>query len=145
MQRIERSAVVPCSRETMFALVADVASYPEFVPLCRTAEARPVGEGEVEASLHMVRGPVRFWLTTRNREVPPRRIEMRLVKGPFGRLFGSWSFEEAAGGGTLTTLEMEFEVAGRLLARAAAPVLEEVAASMIAAFARRAGRMAGPA
>ena len=126
----------------MFALVADVASYPEFVPMCQAAEVRPVGEGEVEASLRMVRGPVRFWLTTHNREVPPDRIELRLVKGPFGDLSGRWSFEEAASGGTLVTLEMEFEVTGRLLARAAGPVLQEVAGSMVAAFSRRAGRMA---
>ena len=126
----------------MFEIVADVASYPDFVPLCRAAEVRPAEEGETVASLRMARGPVRFWLTTRNREMAPGRIEMRLVDGPFRRLSGRWSFEAAAHGGTVVTLEMEFEVTGRVLARAAAPVLEEVAGSMVAAFARRAEAMA---
>ena len=117
MERIERSAVVPASREKTFALVADVASYPEFVPLCRAAEVRPLGEGLVEASLRMARGPIRFWLTTRNREVAPSRIEMRLVKGPFGRLSGRWSFEDAAEGGTRVSLNIEFEGASRVLGR----------------------------
>ena len=141
MERIERSAVVPCSRETMFAIVADVASYPDFVPLCRAAEMRPAGEGEMVASLRMARGPVRFWLTTRNRETAPSRIDMRLVDGPFRRLSGRWSFEAAPRGGTVATLEMEFEVTGRVLARAAASILQEVAGSMVAAFARRAETM----
>lgn len=142
MERIERSAVVPCSREKMFALVADVASYPEFVPLCRSARVRPIADGEVEASIRMVRGPVRFWLTTRNREAAPSRIEMRLVDGPFARLSGGWRFEPAAGGGTLATLKLEFEAANPLLGRAAAPVLQEVARSMVSAFARRGREMA---
>ena len=140
MERIERSAIVPADRETTFALVADVASYPEFVPLCRAVEVRRVGEGLVEASLRMVRGPIRFWLTTRNREVAPSRIEMRLVKGPFGRLNGRWSFEDAADGGTRVSLDVEFEGASRILGRLAAPFLDEVADSMVMAFIRRAER-----
>ena len=144
-ERIERSAVVPASREATFALVADVASYPEFVPLCRAAEVRRVEEGLVEASLRMARGPIRFWLTTRNREVAPSRIEMRLVKGPFGRLNGRWSFEDAAGGGTRVSLRVEFEGASRVLGRLAAPFLDEVADSMVKAFTRRAeGRYRPP-
>ena len=141
MERIERSAVVGCGREAVFALVADVSSYPEFVPLCHAAKVRPVGEGVVEASLRMVRGPVRFWLTTRNREIAPSRIEMRLVKGPFGRLDGRWSFDEMAGGGTMVRLELEFEALGRVLARIASPFLNELADSMVTAFVRRARRL----
>ena len=144
MERIERSAVVPASREATFALVADVASYPEFVPLCRAAEVRPLGEGMVEASLRMVRGPIRFWLTTRNREVAPSRIELHLVKGPFGRLNGRWSFEDAVGGGTRVSLNLEFEGASRLLGRLAAPFLDELADSMVMAFTRRAERLIRP-
>lgn len=142
MERIERSAVVPASREETFALVADVSSYPDFVPFCQGAEVAPVGEGIVDASLRMARGPIRFWLTTRNREVPPSRIDIRLVKGPFGLLNGSWSFEDAAGGGTLVSLNLEFEGASRLLGRFAAPFLNELADSMVTAFVRRAGRLA---
>lgn len=144
MERLERSAVVPASRETTFALVADVASYPEFVPLCRAAEVRPLGEGMIEASLRMVRGPIRFRLTTRNREVAPSRIEMHLVKGPFSRLNGRWSFEDAAGGGTRVSLNIEFEGASRLLGRLAAPFLDEFADSMVMAFTRRAERLIRP-
>ena len=144
MERIERSAVVPTSREATFALVADVASYPEFVPLCHAAEVRPLGEGMVEASLRMARGPIRFWLTTRNREVAPSRIEMRLVKGPFGRLNGRWSFEDAADGGTRVSLDIEFEGASRLLGRLAAPFLDELADSMVMAFTRRSERLVRP-
>ena len=141
MERIERSTVVSAPRETTFALVADVASYPEFVPLCRAAEVRPIGDGLVEASLRMARGPIRFWLTTRNREMAPTRIEMQLVKGPFGRLNGSWSFEEAVGGGTRVSLNLEFEGPSRFLGRVASPLLNELADSMVIAFSRRAERL----
>lgn len=139
--------MVPCSREAMFALVADVASYPRFVPWCRTARVRPVAEGVVEATLGMERGPVGFRLTTRNRETAPVRIEMRLVDGPFRSLEGEWSFEEREGGGTTATLRLEFEAGGRLLGRMAAPFLREAAEAMVRAFTKRAQELArtGPA
>ena len=144
MERIERSAVVSASREETFALVADVSSYPEFVPYCHGAEVTPVAQGVVEASLRMVRGPIRFWLTTRNRSVPPSRIEMRLVKGPFGLLHGGWSFEEATddnGDATRVSLRLEFEGASRLFGRFAAPFLNDLADSMVSAFVERARRL----
>ncbi|MCY4454563.1 MAG: type II toxin-antitoxin system RatA family toxin [Immundisolibacterales bacterium] len=140
MERIERSAVVPAGREETFALVADVSSYPEFVPYCIGAKVTPVGNGVIDASLRMARGPIRFWLTTRNREHAPDRIEMRLVKGPFGLLNGHWSFEDASGGGTRVSLNLEFDGASRFLGRFAAPFLNELADSMVTAFVRRAGR-----
>ena len=141
MERIVRSAVVPASREDTFALVADVSSYPDFVPYCHAAEVTPVGEGVVDASLRMVRGPIRFWLTTRNRSVEPSRIDMRLVKGPFGLLNGRWSFEEANGGATHVSLNLEFEGASRVLGRFAAPFLNELADSMVNAFIQQARRL----
>ena len=137
-----RSAVVPASREETFALVADVSSYPDFVPYCHGAEVTPVGEGVVDASLRMVRGPIRFWLTTRNRSVAPSRIEIRLVKGPFGLLNGRWSFEESSGGATTrVSLEIEFAGASRLLGLVAAPFLNELADSMVNAFVERGRRL----
>ena len=142
MERIERSAVVPASREETFALVADVSTYPEFVPYCHAAEVTPVGEGVVDASLRMARGPIRFWLTTRNRSVPPSRIDIRLVRGPFGLLNGRWSFEESHGAeGTRVSLRLEFEGASRLLGRFAAPFLNDLADSMVTAFVERARRL----
>ena len=46
MRSVSRSALVPYSASDMFALVADVESYPDFLPWCSDVEVH-FREGEV--------------------------------------------------------------------------------------------------
>jgi len=136
--RIQRSALVPFRAECMFALVADVRSYPEFLPWCRRAVVHHADEHRMQATLEIARGPLRKSFTTCNRLHPPGRIEIRLVEGPFRSLEGIWSFEDLPGDGARVSLDLQFEVAGALLRRTLAPVFGEIANTLVDAFCSRA-------
>lgn len=52
---IDKSALVMHSAERMFALVDDIASYPEFLPWCAGSEVHERTDAEVLASLDVAK------------------------------------------------------------------------------------------
>lgn len=141
--KIRRYADVPYTREQMFNLVNDVDAYPEFLPGCRSASARPRGEHEVEGTIELAKGALHKSFTTRNTLKRPESIDMRLVSGPFKRLHGTWTFSQVEGGKTRIALELEFEFANRIMAFAIGPVFNQIANSLVDAFVQRAREVHG--
>ncbi|WP_024326008.1 type II toxin-antitoxin system RatA family toxin [Thioalkalivibrio sp. AKL19] len=141
--KIRRYADVPYTREQMFNLVNDVDAYPEFLPGCRSASARPRGEHEVEGTIELAKGALHKSFTTRNTLKRPESIDMRLVSGPFRRLHGTWTFSQVEGGKTRIALELEFEFANRIMAFAIGPVFNQIANSLVDAFVQRAREVHG--
>jgi coenzyme Q-binding protein COQ10 len=95
----------------MFALVADVERYPEFLPLCEELRIiRRVQSGEgvetLVATMRVGYKAINESFTTRvTLDEPRRRIQVEYVDGPFKYLENRWSFREASGG-----CEVEFYI-----------------------------------
>lgn len=142
--RIQRSAQVPFSAARMFDLVADVESYPRFLPWCRGARVVRREDGDVDATLEIAKGPLRKSFTTRNRLQPGQRIDLQLVEGPFRHLQGHWVFEDLGQAGAMVSLELDFDFGGALLRRTLGPVFGEIANTLVEAFCRRARSVYGP-
>lgn len=134
---VHRSALVPHSAAAMYGLVNDVARYPEFLPWCRGSQVIESSDTHMRARLELARAGVAKWFTTVNALVPDRRIAIVLEEGPFNLLQGRWTFEPI-GTGSKVTLEMEFEFEGVLLDLALGPVLQDIFASLLDAFVKRA-------
>jgi ribosome-associated toxin RatA of RatAB toxin-antitoxin module len=122
----------------MFALVNDVARYPEFLPWCVGAHVEPLSETETLATVKVARGVMRTEFTTRNILQKDARIVMHLVKGPFRHMRGEWRFEAIGERGSQATFRVEFEFKNRLVAAALNPIFEAVCRSTVDAFVRRA-------
>ncbi|MBM4198028.1 MAG: type II toxin-antitoxin system RatA family toxin [Gammaproteobacteria bacterium] len=138
MRRIERSAIVPFSAESMFDLVADVPRYPEFLPGCAASRVYERLDDGVVAGMSLARGPLRVELRTCNALRRPESITMQLERGPFRALLGTWTFTAIGAGGSRVTLEMEFEFDNRAADLLLGPVFESLAGELVAAFAQRA-------
>lgn len=134
---------MPYTAEAMYQLVADVETYPEFLPWCRSAKVRQNDGQEVQASLEMARGPVRKWFTTRNRLYHGEAIHMSLVDGPFKHLQGEWRFTPLGDDGSKIELHLEFDFSSALLKATVGPVFNHIAESMVAAFCKRAHEVYG--
>ncbi len=143
MTRINKSASVPYAPSKMFALVADVESYPVFLPWC--AEARILGReaDAIKARLTVAKGGIRQSFVTRNTHREFERIDVQLVEGPFRRLQGAWSFSPAGMHGCVVALHLEFDFANRLVALTFGKAFQSVAAHLIDAFCSRAGDLYG--
>lgn len=142
MRNVHKSQVMPYTAEQMFALVADVGAYPEFLPWCAKSHLGAVNQEWVEAELVIAKGPIRLAFATRNQLIPSSRIEMMLTRGPFKQLSGAWVFEPVADG-CRVTLSLNFEFNQRLLAMTVGAVFEQLLTSLVGAFSTRAQQLYG--
>ncbi len=138
MRTVRRSARVRYSASQMFALVDDIASYPEFLSWCQRATIQRRTNDLVEATLEVGLGGVFKQFSTQNRLEPPQRIEIKLLEGPFRSLEGAWTFNDQDDGGCEVNLALDFEVAHTPLDMIFAVLFEEVARAQMAAFIARA-------
>src|SRR6202140_5479542 len=114
MQVVERSALVTYTAAQMFALVNDVARYPEFLPWCVGARVDDLSPTERVAVLQVSRGVLRTEFTTRNTLVQDAQIHMQLMHGPFRDLTGEWRFEAIGARGWRVPFRVEFQFKIRL-------------------------------
>jgi ribosome-associated toxin RatA of RatAB toxin-antitoxin module len=147
VREIRKSVVVAHSAEEMFGLVNDVESYPRFLPWCSSAQVLAREDGSVLASLDMAMAGLHKRVTTRNLLQPHRRMELRLVDGPFSRFHGVWTFDDLAAVDqppqTRVGFHISYALAGRLLGIALGPVLAVVADGLVDSFCRRADALFG--
>lgn len=145
MRELERSALVPYTPAQMFALVADLERYPEFVPWVSKAQVLERGDDYVTGRLEMHRSGTRETFTTRNSMQPPKRIEMQLVEGPFKTLWGLWTFEDIGGRGCQVGLQMRFEFSNAVLGLLLSRTFEKSCSELVDAFVARARDVHGKA
>jgi ribosome-associated toxin RatA of RatAB toxin-antitoxin module len=143
LQVVERSAIVSFAPSQMFAVVNDVARYPEFLPWCVGARVEPKSATELLASVKIARGVLRTEFTTCNTLQQDARILMRLVDGPFRHLEGQWRFEAIGERGSQVHFRVEFEFKNRLTAAALNHAFETLCGTIVDAFARRAQMLYG--
>jgi ribosome-associated toxin RatA of RatAB toxin-antitoxin module len=143
MRKVNKNALVPYSAAAMYALVNDVARYPEFLPWCRGSQVLDATDTEMRARLDLARGGFSKSFTTHNYLEPDRAITMTLEHGPFKQLEGRWRFIDLGKEGSKVELDMEFEFESGLLDLVAGKIFHEICNSLVDAFIRRAAQLHG--
>ena len=143
MRKVHKNALVPYSASNMYALVNDVARYPEFLPWCRGSEVLASGATEMRARLDLARGSFHKSFTTHNYLDPGQGITMTLEDGPFRHLEGHWRFTDLGPEGSKVELDMAFQFESKLLDVVAGKVFEDICNSLVDAFIRRAASLHG--
>ncbi|MBS8225254.1 type II toxin-antitoxin system RatA family toxin [Vannielia litorea] len=159
MTRHAETRQLPYSAQEMYDLVADVGSYPKFLPwtaAARVRSRREVPQGELEHGQQRF-GPCeimeadlvisfkvfretflsRVWLF---REV--KRIETRYIDGPFKHMRSVWQFKDVKGGCEVQ-FEVDFEFKNRILQGAAGMFFNEAMQRIVRAFEKRAEELYG--
>ena len=138
MREVKRSALVPYTPAQMFALVADIERYPEFVPWVARAQVTERTDTTVVGRLEMDRAGIRETFTTRNVLDAPHRMDLHLVEGPFKMLEGTWTFEPLGERGAKISLVMRFEFANPVTVLLLSRSFEKSCGELVDAFVGRA-------
>lgn len=134
--------IVPYSAEEMFDLVADIESYPEFIPYCRAlrvlTSSADNGTGALTAEMIVSYYAFRERFKTEvTLDRPQLKIEARYLEGPFRKLHNLWRFRDVEDGSEID-FTIEFEFRSILLQGLSGAVFEKVFARMTDAFVARA-------
>lgn len=138
---------LPYSPDQMYALVADIESYPKFLPWCAAARIRSrrmddpfeIIEADLVVSFKVFRE--RFGSrVTLNEDA--RHIRTEYIDGPFRYLESDWNFTEAEGGCEVD-FSVDFEFKNVVLQTAIGLVFNDAMQRIVRAFERRAQELHG--
>jgi coenzyme Q-binding protein COQ10 len=142
--------LVPYSPDEMYALIADVARYPEFLPWCAAARVRGTspladGEGEVmDADLIVSFKVYRERFGSRVTLRPSSRtIDVEYLDGPFRYLKNHWHFLDAGPGRCEIDFFVDFEFRSMILQKIIGVLFNEAVRRMVSAFETRARQIYG--
>ena len=145
MTEHSETRIVPYTADLMYAVVADVERYPEFLPWVvalrvrsRTAEG---GREILLAEMAVGYRALRERYTSRVTLDPANRsIDVVAIDGPFHQLENHWRFAPHDGGAKVE-FAVNFQFSNQLLQAAAGRAFETVLFKMTDAFEARAAKL----
>lgn len=146
MKTVNKSVLIWYSVSEMYALVADVTRYPEFLPWCDHATILSEHAGGLTAELGLSMAGLRQRFTTRNQLVHDQSVGMALVDGPFSELDGEWRFHpvgDASQRACRVNLELRYGFDNAALAALVGPIFDKVTGTLVDAFVKRAEQVYG--
>ena len=146
MKTVHKSVLIWHSAAEMFALVTDVASYPQFLPWCDQASVVTRDADGMTAQVGLSLAGFKQSFITRNTHVQDRKVDLKLVKGPFSKLDGQWTFTPV-GSNNERACKVEFSLSydfdNAVLAALVGPVFDKIASTLVDAFVKRAEQVYG--
>jgi coenzyme Q-binding protein COQ10 len=132
----------------MYALVADVERYPEFLPMCTglvVYSRAPSLDGEdLTARMSVGYKSISESFMTRVALRPAtREIDASYLDGPFKRLENSWRFKDQQGGGSIVDFHIDYEFKSPMLGVLVASVFDQAFRKFTDAFETRARAVYG--
>ena len=148
MPRFNTVRRVPFTPQQMFAVVADVERYPEFLPLVEgltVLERKESGEAtELTATMTVGYKAITERFTTRVVLAPEAgEIRVRHIDGPFSHLENDWRFA-AAEGGCDVHFTIDYAFRSTMLSLLVGGAFEKAVKSYTEAFEARARALYGP-
>lgn len=141
---------VPYTADQMYALVADIEHYPDFLPWCAALRVvnrstDPAGREVVTADMVVTYKVFRERFRSRaTLDKAARRVDTQYVDGPFRHLKNFWAFEDQPDGGARVDFEIDFEFRNIILQKTAQAVFDRAFLRMSEAFVKRADAVYGP-
>ncbi|TPI14627.1 type II toxin-antitoxin system RatA family toxin [Mesorhizobium sp. B3-1-9] len=142
MPKFEATRRVAHTPQEMFALVADIEAYPQFLPLCEslTVRSRKERDGRTILVADMSIGykAIRETFTTQVLLNPAEHaIDVKYIDGPFKYLSNIWRFDPA-GGGCEVHFFIDYEFKSRILGAVMGTMFDRAFRMFSEAFEKRA-------
>jgi coenzyme Q-binding protein COQ10 len=133
---------LPYRADQLYALVADVESYPQFLPWCVAARVRNKHGNEELSDLVIGFKMLREKYTSKV-VLGDGRIDVSYIEGPFKHLNNHWIFLPQEDGSTIIDFYVDFEFRSKMLQSIMGTLFNEAVRVMVGAFEKRAKQIYG--
>tara|TARA_R110002072_G_scaffold282965_1_gene446242 strand:+ start:122 stop:580 length:459 start_codon:yes stop_codon:yes gene_type:complete len=135
---------LPYTPEQLYALVADVARYPEFLPWCIASRiTKREGDTVFYADLVIGYKLVREKFGSKVSLSEPDHIHVEYLSGPMKYLSNHWNFIREEDGSCTLDFFVDFEFKNKILQNLIGVFFNEVVQRMVGAFETRAKELYG--
>ena len=134
---------LPYTPDQMFALVADIARYPEFLPWVQATRILKTEGDVVTADMIVGFKMVRERFTSRVTLTPATKVHVDYISGPLKYLKNDWIFRASQDGGCDIDFTVDFEFKNKMFERLAGMFFHEAFRRMVTAFETRAAAVYG--
>ncbi|GHD09415.1 type II toxin-antitoxin system RatA family toxin [Tianweitania populi] len=129
--------------DKMFALVADIEQYPQFLPLCEALSVRSKRERDgltvLVADMSVGYKAIRETFTSQVVLKPAENIiDVKYLDGPFRYLTNQWQFTPTTDGGTDIQFFIDYEFKSRILGAMMGAMFDRAFRMFSEAFEKRA-------
>jgi len=150
MPRYTTDRLVSHSAKDMFDLVADIESYPRFVPLCEklavrgraSANGKEILVADMTISFKLIRETFTSRVTL---DRPALEILVTYLDGPFRYLDNRWSFSPLSDSESIVRFSINYEFRSRTLSALMGAVFDRAFRKFAEAFEARADEIYGKA
>lgn len=146
LRNFEEFRKSPYTPKQLFAMVATVKQYPQFLPWCKNVVIHQQSLTEIDATL-MVKFGI-YYDSFRSKVAlneEQGKISITYLSGPFKQLTCHWSFDPLPEGeyGTAIGFDIGFEMKSKLTEAFVGNIIEKAFIAMVEAFEIRARRLFG--
>ncbi len=138
MATVRKSVIVDRPATTMFDLVDDVESYPQFLPWCAGTEVYERTEQVTVARLDIDYHGLTSHIATRNLKRRPEGMVLEFVEGPFDRFKGHWHFVALGDEGCRVEFALDYAFSSLAFEALLGPVFGHIAETLVERFVERA-------
>ena len=138
MKKIHKEEDINVDVGTIFTLINDIRSYPNYLPWCTKTEVTEESDHSIIGKIFISKSLMNWNFSTRNIIKKNESISLELVDGPFESLNGRWSFSSLDEFNTKVSLEINYKFKSSIIELSIEPIFSSIMNSILKSFVQEA-------
>ena len=138
MKSIHKEEDINIDIETIFNLINDIESYPNYLPWCTKSEVKEESADTIIGKLFISKRIINWNFSTKNTIKKNELISLELVDGPFESLTGKWTFSSINKFNTKVSLDIDYKFKSSIIELSIEPIFSSIMNSILKSFVQEA-------
>lgn len=134
MNYINKSEEINVDYELIFSLINNVADYHKFLPWCSDSKIILDDGSKMSAEIEIAKNFVSWKFSTENTYDLNKKINIKLIDGPFNHLEGHWDFKKIDNYNTIVDLYLEYKFDSKIIELSIKPIFSNIMSSILDSF-----------
>ena len=138
MKNIHKEEDINIDIDTIFNLINDIKSYPNYLPWCTKSEVEEESADIIIGRIFISKSFISWNFSTKNIIKKNESISLELVDGPFESLTGKWLFSSINQFNTRVSLDIDYKFKSSIIELSIEPIFSSIMNSILKSFVQEA-------